>query len=97
MNAKEVNRESGRIYRTLLLPSRAERSQEDQEDYGVDFEIEYAMPRDLVEHMVEEGHAGRQLRLAAAVEIQGNADLRFLGIAGHLRLARHAVRFRLTI
>jgi hypothetical protein len=46
MNSKEINRESGRFFKALLLPSWAERSQEDQEDYGVDFEIELMTPED---------------------------------------------------
>ena len=46
MNAKEINRESGRFFSSLLLPSWAERSQEDQEDYGVDCEIELMTPED---------------------------------------------------
>ena len=40
MNAKEINRESRRFFSSLMLPNWAERSQEDQEDYGVDCEIE---------------------------------------------------------
>jgi len=44
MNTKEINRESGRFFSALLLPSWAERPQEDQEDYGVDCEIELMTP-----------------------------------------------------
>jgi hypothetical protein len=46
MNPKEINRESGRIFKSLLMPYLADRSQEDQEDYGVDFEIELIAPED---------------------------------------------------
>ncbi|MCE9520067.1 MAG: DUF4365 domain-containing protein, partial [Verrucomicrobia bacterium] len=46
MNTKEINRESGRYFSSLLLPNWAERSQEDQEDYGVDCEIELMAPED---------------------------------------------------
>ncbi len=46
MTPKEINRESGRIFENILLPSWAARNQEDQEDYGVDFEIEVTTPND---------------------------------------------------
>gem|GEM_PF-4789191 len=46
MTTKEINRESGRIFQALLLPSWALRSQEDQEDYGVDAEIEITSAKD---------------------------------------------------
>ena len=56
---------------------------------AVDFQIEHAVARDLVEHVVEKRHAGGELGLAAAVEIERYADLRFVGIAGDLRLPCH--------
>jgi hypothetical protein len=43
---KEINRESKRIFEGLLSPSWAFRSQEDQEDYGIDGEIEITSPED---------------------------------------------------
>jgi Domain of unknown function (DUF4365) len=46
MTSKEINRESSRIFAGLLLPNWALRSQEDQEDYGVDSEIEITTPED---------------------------------------------------
>jgi Domain of unknown function (DUF4365) len=46
MTNKEINRESQRIFEGLLLPSWAFRSQEDQEDYGIDGEIEITSPED---------------------------------------------------
>ena len=46
MTNKEINRESKRIFEPLLLPSWALRSQEDQEDYGIDGEIEITTPVD---------------------------------------------------
>src|SRR6266567_7934820 len=46
MTNKEINRESKRIFEGLLLPSWAFRSQEDQEDYGIDGEIEITSPED---------------------------------------------------
>ena len=47
-------------------------------------EVDQAVARDLVEHVVEETDPGGQLRLARAVEIDAHADLRLLGIALHL-------------
>lgn len=38
MNAKEIGRVGGSTFRALLPPNCAVRSQEDQEDYGIDFE-----------------------------------------------------------
>ncbi len=46
MNSKEINRESGRRFEMLLRPNWALRSQEDQEDYGVDAEIEVRDSKD---------------------------------------------------
>src|ERR1700730_8069559 len=46
MTNKEINRESSRIFEGLLLPNWALRSQEDQEDYGVDGEIEITTQED---------------------------------------------------
>jgi hypothetical protein len=43
---KEINRVSGRIFESLLPPNWAFRSQEDQEDYGIDGEIEITTPDD---------------------------------------------------
>jgi hypothetical protein len=43
---KEINRVSGRLFEGLLPPSWALRSQEDQEDYGIDGEIEITTPED---------------------------------------------------
>ncbi|MFN6190586.1 MAG: DUF4365 domain-containing protein [Planctomycetia bacterium] len=40
MNTAEINRVSGRNFKALLPPHWVVRDQEDQEDYGVDFEIE---------------------------------------------------------
>ena len=40
MTPKEIARSAGRIFGKLIPPSWAIRSQEDQEDYGIDYEIE---------------------------------------------------------
>src|SRR5450755_4001097 len=54
----------------------------------LDVEIDEAMPRDLVEHVIEEGHTTRELRVAAAVEVDADRDLRLGGIATDARAAR---------
>ena len=46
MNAKEIGRTAGRIFAYHLPSSWILRSQEDQEDYGVDMEVEIASPED---------------------------------------------------
>ena len=48
---------------------------------GRDIEIEHTVARDLVEHVVEKGHAGIERAAAAAVKIELDVDLRFLGVA----------------
>src|SRR5438132_13292310 len=53
----------------------------------VEVEVEGAVARELVEHVVEEGDAGSQRRLACAVEVDGPASLRFLRVALDLCLA----------
>ena len=56
---------------------------------GIDFEVEHAVARDLIEHVIEKPHTGGELGFAAAVEIQRHADLRFIGVARDLRLPCH--------
>src|SRR5439155_5268560 len=48
----------------------------------VDLEIEHGVARYLVEHMLEERQPGRQLRVAAAVQVHFDADLGLLRVAG---------------
>lgn len=43
---KEISREAGRIFTRALPANWAVRSQEDQEDYGIDYEIELTTPAD---------------------------------------------------
>ena len=40
MTAKEISRAAGKIFQNTLPPNWAVRSQEDQEDYGIDYELE---------------------------------------------------------
>ena len=61
----------------------------------VDFEIAVAGERDreaamrgnLVEHVVEEGDAGVDPARRGAIEIDGDRDLRLLGVAHHFGAA----------
>src|SRR5712692_7725760 len=41
--------------------------------FRLDIEIEHRVARDLIEHMIEKRHAGREGRLAAAVEVDRSA------------------------
>jgi hypothetical protein len=41
--------------------------------------------------VIEEPHAGRDRNFAGAIEVQGDKNLGFLGIAGDLGSARHDV------
>ena len=54
---------------------------------GDHFEVEHAVARHLIQHVVEETHAGGQLRLTRAVEVELDADLGLHGVAADLGLA----------
>src|SRR5690554_2048007 len=51
---------------------------------AVNVEIDQAMTGDLVEHVVEERHAGIDALAAGAVEINGRANAGFLGVTGNV-------------
>src|SRR5688500_11840218 len=60
-----------------------------------DVEIDHAVPRDLVEHVLEEGQPGGEPGDALAVQVDLHADLGLLGVAGdfsgpHCRASRNA-------
>ena len=46
-------------------------------------EIEQAVPGELVQHVVEEADPGCDIGRAGAVEVDGDGDARFLGVALH--------------
>ena len=48
---------------------------------GADREVDHAVARDLVEHVVEKRHAGGELGAAGAVQIHLDDDLRFVRVA----------------
>jgi hypothetical protein len=48
---------------------------------AVNVEVDQAVADDLVEHVIEEGHAGIELALPAAIEIDAHGDLGFEGVA----------------
>jgi hypothetical protein len=54
---------------------------------GHDVDIDQPVARDLVHHVVEEGHPGVETRCAAAIEVDGGGDLGLEGIAGDGGLA----------
>jgi uncharacterized protein (UPF0254 family) len=58
-----------------------------------DLQVEAAVAGDLVEHVVEETDAGVELTLAAAVQVDLDADLGLEGIAGYFGLP-HCVVFQ---
>jgi hypothetical protein len=50
---------------------------------GLDLEVDQAVAGDLLEHVVEEADAGGKLGRADAVEVDGDPDPGFLGVALH--------------
>ena len=54
---------------------------------GVDFEINNAVSRDLVEHVIEKRQTGVEVGLTGAVEIKLDGNLGFFGIARDLRVS----------
>lgn len=54
---------------------------------GLNIQINQAMTRDLIQHVIQKRHACIKFLLTAAIEIDGDADLRFIGIAGYRRNA----------
>lgn len=71
-------------------------------DVGVstrfDAEIERAMTGNLVDHVIQEGHAGGDVRFAGAVEIEMNGDARLKGGARHFSgSGSHHVLYRQKI
>jgi hypothetical protein len=66
---------------------------------GLDLEVEHAVARDLVEHVLEERQAGRKLRRALAVQVHTDPDLGLFGVAGdgglsHIHSVMTALRAR---
>ena len=56
---------------------------------GADRQIKQTMASQLMEHVIEEGHAGAHLALATAIEADGHADLGFPGDAMDVSLPAH--------
>ena len=48
---------------------------------GLDHEVDHPVPCDLVEHVVEERHAGGEIGAARPVEVEVDLDLRFRRVA----------------
>lgn len=53
---------------------------------GPDIEIDRAMTGDLVEHVIEKGHARGETGLAAAVQVDADRDPGFQGVASYFGL-----------
>ncbi len=58
---------------------------------GLHFQIQEAVAGELVQHMVEKADAGRDSRMALAVQVHGGPDLGLPGLARHLGFA-HGIR-----
>ena len=55
--------------------------------FGLDVDIDARMPRQQVEHVIEEADPRRDRRRAGAIEIDRDLDVGFLGGPLHGRLA----------
>ncbi|HSR18023.1 MAG TPA: hypothetical protein VLM39_08010, partial [Ignavibacteriaceae bacterium] len=51
---------------------------------GVDGQVDEAVAREQVEHVIEEADTGADVGLAGAVEVEGELDFGFFGLAGEL-------------
>lgn len=51
----------------------------------LDREVDAGMAGEEIEHMVEKADAGRDISRAGAIEVHGDLDLGFLGLALDLR------------
>ena len=51
---------------------------------GVDIQIDQAVTGNLIEHVIQERDPCRQFLLACAVQIDGDANLRLVGMAGDI-------------
>ena len=51
--------------------------------FGLDHDVDARVPRQQIEHVVEEADAGRDGRAAGPVEIDLDLDVGFLGLALH--------------
>jgi hypothetical protein len=48
----------------------------------VQFNIDHAVPRDLIDHVIEKWNAGIEFGDAFSIKINDDADLGFFGVAG---------------
>ena len=64
----------------------------------LDLQVEAAVAGEQFQHVIEERYPGREAATARTIEIERNADLRFIGVAGDLRLPCHGGdQFSITI
>jgi hypothetical protein len=64
--------------------------------FGDNLQIEHAVTRHLVEHMVEEAYSGGKPGASGAVQIQANLDLGLQGISVNLGLAHGYIEYCVT-
>lgn len=57
-----------------------------QVPFGVDFKAKLPVTRDLLEHVIKEGHAGGDVGFDLAIKVERRRYPRFVGIANDLRL-----------
>jgi len=77
MTPKEINRAAGRIFTSYVPHDWAVRSQEDQEDYGIDYEIELTTPGDQPTGLI---FKVQQKGAEALTLVDGGAVVSFSGL-----------------
>src|SRR5690606_19927997 len=58
----------------------------------VDVQVDQAVAGDLVQHVVQKRHAGIDGLAAGAVDVDGNADARLVGVAGNVGSTHDGIR-----
>src|SRR6516225_6031818 len=56
---------------------------------GLETQIEAAVARDEIQHVIEETNSRRDVRLAAAIEAEAQIDLRLFGVALNVCISEH--------
>ena len=56
---------------------------------GLNVQVDQAVARDLIEHVIEKGNARVELLHAGAVQIDGHPDPGFIGVTGNFCGAGH--------
>lgn len=77
MTPKEISRAAGRVFTSLVPHDWAIRSQEDQEDYGIDYEIELTTPDDQASGVI---FKVQQKGAEALKMVDGGSTVTFSGL-----------------